>query len=796
MNSLIRFSMLCLTMFLLSGCGDTKTSVSSSTNAVLFDPSTNTSSFVPLPNILATATAKDPLTQYTNATGAVVARPANKSMNPLEALAYVNYYEVGQTHAVSGLNAPIYLRFTSPVDPATVTAANIMVFQITPDSASSSATENNPLGFTDISAAFDFSYAAGSTDLFLFPKFPLLPGSRYLYLVSSRVKDAASGGSVCGSVYFEALKSTAPLGGPFATLEPVRANVMNGVNIKLSGYAKVMDDLIAARATTNIADRADIALLGRFITTGAGFVAANATGTMIPVESALRAFAAGATVTGGLSGKSWTNSVIVTTPAGLTPTLYWGAAGAGSAPASVAGVTTGTFESAELSLDPALVKANSTTMDQSSVAGAYNPAAGVVQPFRSTAGALTGYYHVPRAVPFVYFTPAVPNGSLIIFQCGITRQKEDAIAVAQTLTGAGYAVVAIDLPLHGALAAPTHTTGALWGQDFMAVGAPLATRSNVQQAAFNLNRLELTLKYGNLVAASIPTPTEIKFVGHSLGAIAGAYYLAGNTTLAPTGYPYTQTTLSGDMKGLLSIPGGRLAYLIKDSPTFGPSVNAGLAAPGVEIKAGTPTYHQFFQLTQSVIDPVDPATMTNPLASGLPSRLSGRVAVQEATSTTFDTAGNPTNGDLVIPNANTRYFGNALGGRGVLGAAGAAVAPGFSQLGYLGSSTPRIPSSFMLTLTGGTPTPKTAFARALNTTGTTPAEGYFQFDQAGIGHGMLIDNTTPANTALVQTQMAAFLLYGVVVDPTSPGPLVRRMTQVPAAASDIRLPPVLKILGY
>src|SRR5665647_1452937 len=112
MNPLIRLSILCLSLFILYGCGDTKTSVSSSTNAVLFDPSTNSSSFVPLPNILATATAKDPLTQYTDSTGAVVARPANTPMNPLEALAYVNKYEMGQTQAVSGLNAPIYLRFT------------------------------------------------------------------------------------------------------------------------------------------------------------------------------------------------------------------------------------------------------------------------------------------------------------------------------------------------------------------------------------------------------------------------------------------------------------------------------------------------------------------------------------------------------------------------------------------------------------------------------------------------------------------------------------------------------------
>ena len=131
----------------------------------------------------------------------------------------------------------------------------------------------------------------------------------------------------------------------------------------------------------------DVALMGRFITTGAGFISKDAIGTMMPVESALRAFAAGATM-GGLTGKTWynpadpatnLNTVTVTTPAGLTPAAYWGAAGAGTAPATVASVVTGTINSAELSIDPVVAKANAATVDLTAVTGAYNPAAGVVQ---------------------------------------------------------------------------------------------------------------------------------------------------------------------------------------------------------------------------------------------------------------------------------------------------------------------------------------------------------------------------------------------------------------------------------
>jgi hypothetical protein len=756
-------------------------------NAVVFNPSTGE---IPLPNILATATAKDPIM-----TNNVVTRPANTPMTPPEALAYVNTYEVGSTNAVAGLNAPVYIRFKSPVDASTVTAANVKVFQLTVDSA---GTENSPLGFTDISTLFDFKYTAGSTDLLLFPKFPLIPGTRYLYVVTNRVLDAATGKPVCSSTYFDMLKSKFELVGPFAALEPIRVNRMSGANVLLSGYAKVMDDLIAASATTTIANRDEIALLGRFITTGAGFLPTDATNaaSRIPMETALRSFAAGASL-GGLPGKTWTNAVNGATT--IPAAAFWGGAGLpGTPPAALANVVTGTINSAELSIDPVVARANAASIDLTGVSGAYNPAAGVVQAFRSGAN-LTGFYHANKAVPFVYLVPATPNGKTIIFQHGITGQKEQVLAVAGSLTSAGYAVVAIDLPLHGALALPTHGSGAVWGQDFMAIGAPLATRSNIQQAAFNLHRLELTLKTGGFVAAGIATapPTEIKFGGLSLGSIVGAYYLAGNTFFdtTPGNPPYTQASLNNDMKGFLSVPGARLAYVIQNSPAFGPSVNAGLAAKG--IVTGSPTYHQFFQVTQSVIDPADSASVTTPLAAGLPSRLSGRLAVQEATSTTFAPDGlTPTNGDQVITNPYTRYFATALGGREVLGPLGAAVAPGFKQLGYGGGSTPRIPVNFMYTLLSGAPVPKVDFA-ATSPTATGPKEGYFQFDQSGVSHGFLLDPTgSPTATGLGQKQMVYFFATGLVVDSSSASLPKAVAAAIPPLAREILLPPVLDILGY
>ena len=822
MNRLMQRILLCLLVLIPLGCSDsTRPSESTSPNSALFDPSTST---VPLPNILATATARDPITQYTDpVTGNVGLRPVNRPMNPLEALAYENLYEVAGSNAVAGLNAPIYIRFAASLDPASVNAANIKVFQIAPDSASPTASENNRLGFSDVTGMFSFSYSAGSSDLTLFPSFPLLPGTRYLYLVTNRVKDAATGGAVSGSVYFDALKSSLPLAGPFAALEAIRANLLDaGGNIALSGYAKVMDDLTAAPAATTVAGRGEIALLGRFITTTAGFVArdpvANPVTSLIPVESALRAFAAGSDL-GGLSGKSWLgaelNSVTVTTPAGLTPQLFWSGLGAGTAPATVGAVVTGSFTSADISMNPVVAR-NNPAMNLQVPFGTYSAATAVVQPYRDPATRqLTGYYYTERQIPFLYLAPAgaSPAGGwpLVIFQHGINGQKEQVAAVAGALTAAGFAVVAIDLPLHGALAVRGHLTGTIWGQDFIALGAPLAARSNVQQAAFNLNRLELVVAtpgFGALtqgfaaLGASAPNPAvKPKFVSLSLGSIVGAYYLAGNTTLSSgAGHPpYTQGSLNADMKGLLNVPGGRVAYLLKDSVSFGPSIDAGLAAQG--IVKGSPSYLQFFLLTQSVFDPADPATMTTPLpnlqsAELLSSRLSGRLALQEATSTRFDANGVPTNGDLVIPNTSSRYFGNALGGRGLLGSPAAlAVAPGFDQLSYADG---QLPSSFLLTLSGGVAVPKTVPA-ASSETAPGPTEGYFQFDQPDVTHGFLIDQAhSPLSIQLAQRQMVYFLLTGLVVDPTVSSAALPRVSAAAAAGPgwQVSPPAAMRIFGY
>ncbi len=795
----------CASLLALAACnggGDsnapmTVVPLQTSANTAVFDPSTGK---VPLPNILVTATTTS--ITYT-ATATPVAGTLNINpgypLTPDKALAYVNIKEMGNTQAVSGVNAPIYIGFTDAVDPTTVNGTNIKIFMITPDQPASvnpSSYENNPLTFTDISGLFTFSTFAltpSGMGVYAMPKLPLLPGYRYLYVVTNKVKDAASGLPVAGSAFFEALKSTTPLGGAFAALEPVRADALaTGTNIKLSGYAKVMNDLITASATTTIASRSDITLMGRFITTGAGYIPADPIGTpasRMPVETALWAYAnnanLGATPLNAdfstAESRAWTNGVsnfqlmgtsAIPTGAGSISALF------GTIPSTAVGyLGAGTFESADFQLDPYVVNTNLANaggkLDAVTSPILYNPGTstvpgtGVTTAFRNATGVLRGFYHKTRTVPFIVIAPITPapvgGYPVAIFMHGIGGQKEQALGLANTLCAAGYAVVAIDQAVHGlpsgvagSLTAPLYTgpgmgngrPAAEWASNFFMLPSILTARTNVQTSAFNLWRLERILKQpavdpSSLQAAMVTAGKSLsaagasQYVGQSLGSIVGAYFLAGNSS----------QTGGSNLKGLLSVPGSRLALLLKDSPSFSATVNAGLAAAGVP--TGSAAYYQFFALAQAVADPIDPASMGTPLSGAPTSRFTNRLLIQEAI------------GDTVIPNANGQYFVNAFAGR--QGQLGADVSGGFTQILRNTQTAPAVPYVYGATLAAI----KAPVAAATAGGTGNPVQGVMQIGTtaAPAAHGMLLqDSTTPANVAACQRQMAIWVGAGVVAD--------------------------------
>jgi len=240
-----------------------------------------------------------------------------------------------------------------------------------------------------------------------------------------------------------------------------------------------------------------------------------------------------------------------------------------------------------------------------------------------------------QTIPLLLTVPNVNSGKtrpaagwpIVIFQHGITRNRTDMFAIAGTLAAQGFAVIAIDAPLHGLtdktsplyrnqlltgspaaglitgertfdLDFENNTTGAQGpdgkidpsGSYFINLSSLLTSRDNLRQASSDL--FELTRAIPSLAYDANPTGdfdgSRIEFVGQSLGSIIGTVFMAME--------PHVNV-------GVLNVPGGGIARLLDASPAFGPSIHAGLAGAGLQ--QGTPNYDAFFVAAQTVVDSGD-----------------------------------------------------------------------------------------------------------------------------------------------------------------------------------------------
>jgi Bacterial virulence factor lipase N-terminal/Platelet-activating factor acetylhydrolase, isoform II len=229
--------------------------------------------------------------------------------------------------------------------------------------------------------------------------------------------------------------------------------------------------------------------------------------------------------------------------------------------------------------------------------------------------------------------PAGGKWPVLIFAHGIFRNRTDMLAVADAFADSGFVVAAIDLPLHGITDAtnifyaargnplyaglPLPPSGSIErtfdldvinnatgapeadgqvdpsGASFINLTSILTTRDNLREAAADLITLARSLPDMKLDAdpAGDIDPAAIHFLGHSFGGIAGGVYLgvAASTDIST---------------GTLAMPGGGIAALLRDSPTFGPRVAAALRARG--IVPGSTEFEQLIRDTQTAVDPGDP----------------------------------------------------------------------------------------------------------------------------------------------------------------------------------------------
>jgi len=170
---------------------------------------------------------------------------------------------------------------------------------------------------------------------------------------------------------------------------------------------------------------------------------------------------------------------------------------------------------------------------------------------------------------------------VVIYQHGITRQKEDILALTAALSLQGFATIAIDHPLHGSRGIDFDEDGidelnATSGKGgsvlhYMNLSSLLVARDNMRQSAADLLALRMGLNFVNLTNPSFPkiNNLDVKFVGQSLGSVVAPMFLAqANASLGnPTADAmYKVNTAS------LSSGGGGVASFLFESDEFGPSI--------------------------------------------------------------------------------------------------------------------------------------------------------------------------------------------------------------------------------
>ncbi len=599
-----------------------------------FDPSTGE---VPSPNNLAFLNTKD-------GTLNIEVDDENNTADPKVAL-----------NSLDGFStiAPITTAIGAAADSGTFNSNTIKLFEVALDANGLVDSSTAPTALTygaDYVASVSTLDPTGKT-IVISPIKPLKPKTSYLVALTTGMQ-STDGRNLRPDSAYNITKSTAPL----------HIEGISQVKVLTNEQAVRLE---ALRPFTN-AQEAALA--------GAGI---NSSSVAISWVFSTQSIGEVLTTVKGLATSS--NSVISPTSIGTASLLLGGSAG-------IAEVYVGT-----LTLPYYLSNANSSPADPLSKfwsgAGGTNLTRFMPTPEKTSDESIPLLVSIPNNV-----TKPVGGWPVVMFQHGITANRSNMLAIAETLASVGFAVVAIDLPLHGLLPGSSLYSGIertfdldlannttltscstgdafpcpdgtadTSGKHFINLGNLQVTRDNLRQGIADQFALFNALSAMDYDGGDGDFDTDkVYFLGHSLGGMVGAVFAA----LEP-----------GVRDIVLAMPGGGIAKLLDGSATFGPVIEAGLAAAGV-VK-GTAEYESFMGAAQTLMDSGDPINYTQ---ASNPTRdtVSGRGVLM------FEIVGDGSDNlpDQVIPN-NVM----ALAPSGTIPAPLSGTDPLFTYMGLLPAST-------------------------------------------------------------------------------------------------------------
>lgn len=581
-------------------------SIDTTSPAAIFNPS---ASEIPFPSDLLFQGSTDGTLNIPVADPADVSDPA-VAMNTLDGFSTV---------------APISTSFGSAIDPDTI-PGNVRVFEVTtnPSTGAITGVVRELIPYNGTVGEFAATVASQTT-LVISPLVPLKEKTSYAVVITSGLTNTTGTPFKPDTTYALTKQTTSLLNGsssaiPALTdaeaqqLEPLRMLTLNN------------EGQIAAVASPAIAT-ADIILSWEFTTQSIGDVLAK--------EEA------------DISG-------------GAAPAATLADSGVDS-PLGAANIYVGTIDVPYYLATPA--NAN----DPTPLTSYWKGAGGSFLTRYNTDAVPVSTQTIPMMVS-VPKTATLDSGNIpvVIYQHGITTNRATILAVADGLAAKGFAVVAIDLPLHGLTGNETDgtaafktpyertfdldlvtqdpVTGAITaavpdgvidssGRHFIQLGSLLTSRDLVRQAITDLFTVTKSIATLNVNGGAADfDASNIYFLGHSLGGIVGVPFLA----LEP-----------GVKDAVIAMAGGGIPKILDGSATFGPEIASGLALNGGLIKT-TADYEAFFGAAQTVLDTTDPINFANG-AVGDTDHAGGALAGRNLLF--FEVvggAGSPS--DLVIPN--------------------------------------------------------------------------------------------------------------------------------------------------